>query len=173
MPQASSAPLHPMGTPRPGLPFNPGQAPAPVRMAPPRGPASTGVQARLRFDLLAGFYRIEDFEDHLQNVLGSGTCVFFDGEKPLLLSGRPLAGLAPGLRLEIRSTALAPRTFHILGPGMDASFALADGIFLAGESNRRRIDLIRYWYGHAKPHLIRVWQATRSPRGPMGPPGRP
>jgi hypothetical protein len=140
-------------------------------MAHPSGSVISAVQARLRFDQLAGFDRIEDFEDHLQKALASGACVFFDGEKPLLLSGRPIADFAQGLHIEIRSTAHAPETFHVLGPGMDASFALGDGTFLAGESNRRRIDLIRYWYGHAKPHLIRIWHATRSPRGPMGPPG--
>src|SRR5512133_4387830 len=96
----------------------------------------------LRFDRLPEFSRIEDFEDHLATVLSSGVCVFFDGAEPLLLSGRAPAGSWRGLRIELGSEDQAPLRFHVLGPGVDASFATVDGTFLAGESNRRRIDLI-------------------------------
>jgi hypothetical protein len=128
-----------------------------------------GVHQALRFDRLPDYTRIEDFEDHLATVLKSGVCVFFDGAEPLLLSGRAPAGAWHGLRLELGPEEQAPLRFHVLGPGVDASFATVDGTFLAGEANRRRIDLIRYWYHNAKPYLMRVWNATHSAKGPAGP----
>ena len=128
-----------------------------------------GVGQALRFDRLPEFSRIEDFEDHLSTVLNSGVCVFFDGAETLLLSGRAPAGPWRGLRIELGPEDRAPLRFHVLGPGVDASFATADGTFLAGEANRRRIDLIRYWYHNAKPYLMRVWNDTHSPSRSAGP----
>lgn len=147
------------------------------RWTPRRGPArpvfapetlTGGVHQGLRFDRLREFSRIEDFEDHLAAVLNSGICVFFDGGEPLLLSGKAPAGIVSGLRI-IGPKDQAPSRFHVLGPGIDASFATVDGTFLAGESNRRRIDLIRYWYQNAKPHLDRIWNATCALHRSAGP----
>jgi hypothetical protein len=112
---------------------------------------------------------MEDFEEHLATVLNSGLCVYFDGAEALLLFGRAPLGSVGGLRIEIGRETSAPLRFHVLGPGVDASFAQADGSFLAGASDRRRIDLIRYWYQHARPHLLRAWNDTRVPRRPVGP----
>ncbi|WP_257308929.1 hypothetical protein [Geothrix fuzhouensis] len=143
-----------------------------------RGPAQPVLTAEfptdvvcqtLRFHRLPEFSRIEDFEDHLATVLNSGVCVFFEGAEPLLLSGRPLVGSLRGLRIELGPEGRAPSRFHVLGPGVDASFATTDGAFLAGEANRRRIDLIRYWYHNAKPYLLRVWNATHTPVRSAGP----
>lgn len=143
-----------------------------------RGPAQSVLAAELptdevcqtlRFHRLPEFSRIEDFEDHLATVLSSGVCVFFEGAEPLLLSGRPPVGSLRGLRIEFGLEGRAPSRFHVLGPGVDASFATADGAFLAGESNRRRIDLIRYWYHNAKPYLMRVWGATHTSVRSAGP----
>jgi hypothetical protein len=128
-----------------------------------------GVRQSLRFEQLPEFSRVEDFEDHLATVLSSGVCVFFDGAETLLLSGRAPAGSLQGLRIEFGPEGCAHSRFHILGPGVDASFTTADGTFLAGEANRRRIDLVRYWYHNAKPHLLRVWNATHSPNRSAGP----
>jgi len=145
-----------------------------------RGPArpilaagflTSGVHQALRFDRLSGLSRIEDFEDHLATALNSGVCVFFDGAETLLLSGKAPAGTVNGLRIKIGPEDQAPSRFHVLGPGVDASFATADGTFLAGESNRRRIDLIRYWYQNAKPHLARIWNDTCSLNRSAGPIG--
>ncbi|WP_257303988.1 hypothetical protein [Geothrix campi] len=127
-----------------------------------------GPQQALRLDLLPGFSRIEAFEEHLAAALNSGVCVYFDEAEALLLSGRAPDGILSGLRIVLGPEAQVPARFHILGPGVDASFAFADGSFLAGEADRRRIDLIRYWYQHAKPHLIQVWKAGRSPSRPAG-----
>ncbi len=132
-------------------------------------PPTGGVYQALRFDRLPEFSRIEDFEDHLAAVLSSDIYVFFDGAETLLLSGRAPAGSIHGLRIELGPEDRAPLRFHVLGPGVDASFATVDGTFLVGEANRRRIDLIRYWYHNAKPYLMRVWNATHSAKGPAGP----
>ncbi|WP_243301207.1 hypothetical protein [Geothrix oryzisoli] len=128
-----------------------------------------GDHQALALERLPGFSRIEEFEDHLASALSSGICVYFDGPEAWLLAGTPLAGTPSSLRIEIGTGMLCPPRFHVLGPGVDASFAIADGALLAGESDRRRIDLIRYWYQKAKPHLIRVWNETRSSRHPVGP----
>lgn len=121
-----------------------------------------GARRALRLDRLQGLSRVEAFEEHLAAALNSGVWVFFDGTEPLLLAGRAPAGSLGGLRIVIGPDERGTPRFHVLGPGVDASFALADGAFLAGESDRRRTDLIRYWYRHAQPHLIRVWNDTRS-----------
>lgn len=130
-----------------------------------------GARQALRLDQLPGFSRIEEFEEHLATTLASGVCVFFDGTEPLLLSGQAPAGTLGGLRIVIGPDDLGASRFHILGPGVDASFAMADGAFLAGEADRRRTALIRYWYRHAQPHLIRVWNGTRSLQLPANPIG--
>jgi hypothetical protein len=143
------------------------RCPARSTLAP--GFPAGGAPPSLRFDRLRGFSRIEEFEEHLATVLNSGLCVYFDGAEALLLFGRAPLGSVGDLRIEIGPGAQAPSRFHVLGPGVDASFAQADGSFLAGASDRRRIDLVRYWYQQARPHLLRVWNATRMPRRPVGP----
>jgi hypothetical protein len=141
----------------------------PARPALAPGSPAGGVPPSLRFDCLQGFSRIEAFEEHLATVLNSGLCVYFDGTETLLLFGRAPLGSVGGLRIEFGPDVQGPARFHVLGPGVDASFAQADGSFLAGASDRRRIDLVRYWYQQARPHLLRVWNATRMPRHPVGP----
>lgn len=120
-----------------------------------------GISRGLGMNRLSAFSWVEAFEEHLAVVLSSGTCVFFVGERPVVLAGRPSAPVR-GLRIVIGFDGHGASRFHVLGPGVDASFAMTDGTFLAGEADRRRIDLIRYWYQHAKPHLIRVWNDTHS-----------
>ena len=132
-------------------------------------PAGGGAQQALRLDRLQSFSRLEAFEEHLATVLSSGVCVFFEGAEPLLLAGQGTMGAVGGLRIVIGLDERGVSRFHVLGPGVDAAFALADGTFLAGESDRRRIDLIRYWYQHAKPHLIRAWNDAHSFHHPAGP----
>lgn len=133
------------------------------------GAAAHDARQVLRLDRLPELSSFEAFEEHLATVLNSGVCVFFDGAEPLLLAGQSTAGAVSGLRIVIGLDERGASRFHVLGPGVDASFAMADGAFLAGESDRRRTDLIRYWYQHAKPHLIKVWNDSRSFQPPVGP----
>jgi hypothetical protein len=137
------------------------QLPAPAR-------AESDARQILGLQQLADFSRLEAFEHHLAAALSSGIRVFFDGGEPLLLSGEAPAVPEGNLRIVIGLDEGGASRFHVLGPGLDASFAMADGSFLAGDADRRRIDLIRYWYRHAKPHLIRTWNDTRSFHGSAG-----
>lgn len=133
------------------------------------GPAADDARQVLQLDRLHGLSSFEAFEEHLATVLSSGVCVFFDGAEPLLLAGQGTVAAVSGLRIVIGLDERGASRFHVLGPGVDASFAMADGAFLAGEADRRRIDLIRYWYQHAKPHLIKAWNDSRSFHPPVGP----
>jgi len=123
-------------------------------------PAESRAKQVLGLQRLSRFSRIEEFEQHLSAALNSGIRVFFDGAEPRVLFGQAPEVALTGLRLVFGLDERGVSRFHVLGPGLDASFVLADGAFLAGEADRRRIDLIRYWYRHAKPHLIRAWNGA-------------
>lgn len=127
-----------------------------------KGPDLDGIRPRLDFERLAGLTQVEAFEEHLIQVLNSGARVFFEDGEPRIVEGPAPAHPLPGLRLVIGFDAHGTSRFHVLGAGADASFAVADGVLLAGGSDRRQTDLIRYWYLHAKPHLIKAWNDSRS-----------
>jgi len=131
--------------------------------------AEGSAKKALGLQWLADFSRLEAFEHHLALALNSGIRVFFDGVVPLFLSGEAPVVPEGDLRIVIGLDERGTSRFHVLGPGLDASFAMADGAFLAGDADRRRIDLIRYWYQHAKPHLIRVWNHAHSFPGSVDP----
>ena len=120
-------------------------------------PDLNGVHLRLGFGQLAGEVRIEAFEAHLTRLLNSGTCVFLGAGTPRVVGGPAPARPLQGLRLVIDSDEQGASRFHVLGAGVDTSFALADGTLVAGGSDHRRADLIRYWFLHAKPHLLKAW----------------
>lgn len=143
----------------------------PARQLPAAATRADGIHQALRLDRLPGFTRIEEFEEHLASFLSSGIWVYFDGADAWLRFGPTPPHPLDGLRIELGLEGRTPSRLHVLGPGADATFAIADGAFLAGAADRRRIDLVRYWYQYAKPHLLRVWSVARPAERPAGPVG--
>lgn len=122
----------------------------------------------LGFNALPQFTQVGQFEEHLERFLGSGALVFWENGEPVLGFGRAQVDRVHGLRIEIRSREHAPPHFHVVAPGVNASFSIADGSLIAGSIGHRQKDLVRFWYHQAKVELIRVWNESRPADCPVG-----
>jgi hypothetical protein len=102
----------------------------------------------------------------LERLIDGGFAVWFDGS---LIETRQLVARVRGLRIEIQSREHPPPHFHVRAPGLRVSFAIEDCRLLEGSISGRDRALIEWWYGHSRPLLIEVWNATRPADCPVGP----
>ncbi|MBI1976153.1 MAG: DUF4160 domain-containing protein [Candidatus Omnitrophica bacterium] len=73
-----------------------------------------------------------------------------------------------GLKVEIRHKEHPPPHFHVLGDGVDASFAIVSGELLKGKIDSRRRYLVKWWQQQGCNKLIQIWNSTRPSDCPVG-----
>lgn len=130
---------------------------------------SDTMQELLGLNQIHDFKSVEQFERHLETLLGNGVYIFDDGGRKFPIFGKALVERINGLRIVIYPREHAPPHFHVTGGEMDASFRIEDGTLLQGMADSRTRDLIEYWFIKAKPRLIEVWNATRASDCTVGP----
>jgi len=99
-------------------------------------------------------------------LLSGGYSVWTDGR---LLETRVLVATLNRLKISIYPREHAPAHFHVVAPGINASFAIADCRLLEGAIPGRERRLIEYWHASARPKLIETWNTTRPADCPVGP----
>jgi hypothetical protein len=102
----------------------------------------------------------------LLRLLSGGFAVWEDGR---LLEIRVLVAVLNRLTIVIHTREHGPAHFHVLAPGINASFAITDCTLLEGEISGKDRRLIEYWHGAARPTLVHVWNSTRPSGCPVGP----
>lgn len=130
---------------------------------------SAVMEKLLGFDRIAEFSAVEQFERHLETLLGNGVYIFHDGNRKFPIFGKALVARVKGLRIEIFPREHAPPHFHVRGGAINASFSIEDGSLLQGTVDGRTQNLIEYWFLKTRPRLIEVWNATRPSDGHVGP----
>lgn len=103
----------------------------------------------------------DDFTAWLEAILHNPCSVWEDDGKLFLLESKQLVARLNGLKIEIYSNEHPPPHFHVKSPNVDASFDIENCDLLKGKVSSRDSSKIRYWYQHAKPVLIEVWNSTR------------
>ncbi len=133
------------------------------------GPKPLMIDARLKSSL-EPVQNLAELAEHLERFLNSGCYIWFEpnGER-LLLFGRALVDKIRGLKIHIYPDEHAPPHFHVVAPGIDAAFSIADCSLIKGSVDSKTRDLIVYWYGAARPKLVEVWNNTRPTGCPVGP----
>lgn len=109
---------------------------------------------------------LEDAAVVLGHLLSGGYSVWSDGS---LYSIRQLVERLRGLRIEVHANEHAPPHFHVTGPDVDATFAIADCAYLQGNIDGREERLVRWWFERSRPLVIAAWNATRPSNCPVGP----
>lgn len=109
---------------------------------------------------------LEDSATCLLLLLAGGYSVWDDGR---LYEIRVLVATINRLKISIYPREHAPAHFHVVAPGINASFAITDCRLLDGGIPTRERRLVEYWHASARPTLITVWNATRPTDCPVGP----
>jgi hypothetical protein len=109
---------------------------------------------------------LHDVAACLRLLLSGGFSVWDDGR---LLETRVLVDRIDRLKIVIHTREHGPPHFHVSAPGIDAAFSIGRCELLFGAVSGKERRLIKYWYEHARPLLIRTWNATRSADCPVGP----
>jgi hypothetical protein len=99
-------------------------------------------------------------------LLSGGYSVWEDGH---LLEIRALVDSLNGMKIVIHTREHGPAHFHVIAPGINASFSIADCRQLTGEISSRERRLVEYWHISARSRLIDVWNSTRPSDCPVGP----
>lgn len=99
-------------------------------------------------------------------LLTGGYSVWEDGR---LIEIRGLVHQIHGLKISIYSREHGPPHFHVIAPGINASFAIADCRPLEGHLAGRELSLVRYWHASARSTLVAAWNASRPTDCPVGP----
>lgn len=73
------------------------------------------------------------------------------------------------LRIEIRLREHAPPHFHVMAPGIDASFAIEDCRLIADNVDGGTQRKIEVWFRGSRAVLVRTWNTTRPSDCPVGP----
>jgi len=90
-------------------------------------------------------------------------------EDGTLLVIRQLVSYVSGLRIEIFPNEHPPPHFHVTAADIDATFSVQECSLLNGTIGGRQKDLVQWWYKHARPKLIQIWNDTRPTDCPVGP----
>lgn len=116
-------------------------------------------------DKISAARNLDELAATLEHLLSSGM-VMFDGQ---LIFTRKLVARVQGVRIAINPREHAPPHFHILAPGLNASFTIDSCSLLAGEISANHQRLVEKWFMSARPLLVREWNATRPSDCPVGP----
>jgi hypothetical protein len=116
--------------------------------------------------LIAGASSLDDLAAALETLLSGGYSVWTDGR---LIQIKALVGRVSGLRIVVYPREHPPPHFHVVAPGLNASFSILDGSPLEGELDAARLRLIQYWFRRSRPKLIAAWNAARPTDCPVGP----
>lgn len=113
---------------------------------------------------------IEDLSDFLSAFLAWGILIEEgpDGREDASIARFTVQRLGR-LRIEIRPREHGVPHFHVVGGGINASFAIETGEHLAGEiesSERKRIEV---WCRGSREQLIKAWNNSRPDDCPVGP----
>ena len=95
----------------------------------------------------------------LQRLLNSRVSVWTDGSLYFI---RERVAAINGLRLEVYPNDHMPPHFHMVGPGVSASFSLSDRSLLAGTAGSKDVRLVRWSFENGgQERLQEAWNATR------------
>ncbi|MDO9545659.1 MAG: DUF4160 domain-containing protein [Pelolinea sp.] len=110
---------------------------------------------------LEGLTSFQELSLYLESLLNDSCSVMlFEGEL-VLLEIKALVDNVRGMRIEIYPNEHQPPHFHIKSSDFQASFRIDDCSLIAGNINGGNYRKILYWYEHAKPKLIEIWNKTR------------
>lgn len=109
---------------------------------------------------------LEDLSAALEQILLGGYSIWDDGS--LYEIKQLVTWLTNALRVEIRMREHSPPHFHVVGGGVDASFAIADCEPLSGKVGSRELRLIKWFHARSKSKLVSIWNATRPSDCPVG-----
>jgi hypothetical protein len=73
------------------------------------------------------------------------------------------------LRIVIHPNEHPPPHFHVIGSGINASFAIDNCALLRGDIGSRERQLVEYWHRRGRTRLVDVWNKTRPSDCPVGP----
>lgn len=86
-----------------------------------------------------------------------------------LLSIRQRVDYVDGLRIEVYPDEHPPPHFHVKGANIDATFNILDCTYINGHIRPREEKLVKWWYQHSRPALIKIWNETRPSNCSVGP----
>jgi hypothetical protein len=96
--------------------------------------------------------------------------VQFDDDGTLLLFGsKQHVDRINGLTIQVLPREHPPPHFHVIGPGINASFSILDGTHLAGDLSSKQRKAVEFWYPRSRPLLVHTWNQTRPSNCPVGP----
>jgi hypothetical protein len=109
---------------------------------------------------------LEDLTRVLFLLITGGYSVWTDGR---LLNIRALVEALGSLRIVIHPNEHPPPHFHVIGSGINASFAIDNCALLRGDIGSRERQLVEYWHRRGRTRLVDVWNKTRPSDCPVGP----
>ena len=126
---------------------------------------ATDLDSVVRFTI-ASSETLAESAQCLLLLLSGGYSVWEDGH---LYEVRALVAALGGLKIIIHTREHGPAHFHVVAPGIDASFAIDGCRLLEGELSGRERRLIEYWHSSARSTLVKIWNSTRPSDCPVGP----
>jgi hypothetical protein len=117
-------------------------------------------------NLLAGAEDLDTLARILAMLFGSRFDVLDDGRFYVI---KRQVDRIENLRIEVRSDEHPPPHFHIVGPGIDASYTIEDCSPLNGRLDGRKERLLRKWFRGCHSKLIQIWNDSRPTDCPVGP----
>lgn len=109
---------------------------------------------------------IEDATAILEELLSGGYSIWDDGSLYFI---KQLVAKVNNLRIEVFPDEHPPPHFHVVYPGVNASFALADGSLIKGQIGRREHGLVKWWYDRKRSLVIKAWNDSRPSDCQVGP----
>ena len=108
---------------------------------------------------------LEELSRLVEKMMAEGPIFHPDGSVTLT---RKLIVQYGSVRIEVRPNEHPPPHFHAIGPGINASFAIADGSKLDGKGGRNEIRIVECCYSGARDLFIQAWNETRPSNCPVG-----
>jgi hypothetical protein len=102
----------------------------------------------------------------LEELLGGGYSIWDDGSLYFI---KQLIAKVRNLRIEVYPDEHPPPHFHVVYPGVNASFALSDGSLIKGQIGNRERALVKWWYDRSRKFVIQAWNDSRPNDCQVGP----
>ena len=101
---------------------------------------------------------LEEAAAILTELLGGGYSIWDDGSLCFI---RQLVAKVNNLRIEVFPNEHPPPHFHVVFPGGNASFALADCSLIKGHISNGERALVKWWYDRSRALVIKSWNDSR------------
>jgi hypothetical protein len=109
---------------------------------------------------------VEEAATILEELLGGGYSIWDDGSLYFI---KQLVAKVNNLRIEVFPDEHPPPHFHVVYPGVNASFALSNCSLLKGHIGNRERGLVKWWYDRSRALVIKAWNESRPTDCQVGP----